>query len=120
MNNEIHEPEVMEPEVIAPEGEERPGFFGRLEDAFGPIVAGMIIDAIDVATFGRFGLLVGMVVGGTAAFWLCSIYRMPVYQRFLWAVAAGIYCTAPRTEFIPLATIIGAFSRYVHSGKSSS
>jgi len=119
MSEQVEEPEVMEPEVISPEGKESEGFFGRLEGAFGPIVAGMIIDAIDIATFGPFGIFVGMIVGGTAAYWMCSIYRLPIYQRFLWALAAGLYCTVPRTEFIPIATLIGAFARFVHGEKSA-
>ena len=87
----------------------------RLESAFGPIVAGLSIDTVDIATFGTFGLMVGPIVGGTAAFWLCSIYKLPVWQRLIWAVAAGIYCGFPRTEFIPLATIIGACARFFES-----
>lgn len=113
-------PEEVEPEVIPPQdGEPRmdasASWFERLNQAFGPIASGVIIDSLDVATFGRFGFIFGMAVGGTAAFWMCSIYKLPLWQRFLWALAAGFYCTFPRTEFIPLATLIGAAARYVHT-----
>ncbi len=113
---EAVDPEVLPPEP-GPDGGDAPRpVWRRFEDAFGPILAGMIIDTVDVITFGRFGLLAGMVIGGTAAFWIDSIYRLPVWQRFLWALAAGIYCTIPRTEFIPVATLMGAFARFIHGG----
>ena len=110
--------EIDEPEVLPPEVGERTftgGLLGRLEETFGPIIAGVIIDTVDIATFGKFGLMMGMLIGGSAAWWMCSIYRLPVWQRFLWALASGIYCTAPRTELIPLATMIGAFARFRQS-----
>lgn len=80
----------------------------RFERAFGPILAGAVIDAIDFATQGIPGLLAGAV----AAFWICSIYRLPMKYRILWAVAAGYYCAIPFTRFLPLATMIGAYVRF--------
>ena len=108
---------IIEPEVLPPEdeGKKKSRMGKRLESAFGPIAAGLIIDTLDVATFGSFGLMVGPVIGGSAAFWMCSIYKMPVWQRLLWAIAAGLYCGFPRTEFIPMATMIGAFARFMQS-----
>ncbi|MBU0676985.1 MAG: hypothetical protein KJ626_02625 [Verrucomicrobia bacterium] len=109
--------EVVEPEILPPEEErpQPPSAFRRMELSLGPVAAGIIIDVIDFVTFGQAGIMLGLLIGGTAAYWMCSVYRLPVYQRLLWAVAAGVYCTIPRTEFIPVATIIGAFARFVNS-----
>jgi hypothetical protein len=117
-------PEVLEPEVLPPEPdiqEERPAdnsLSGRLERAFGPILGGLLIDFIDLATLGPVGIFCGMIIGGAAAYWVCSIYRMPIRQRIIWAIAAGVYCTIPFTEALPLATLIGAYARFAPGRKS--
>lgn len=114
-------PVALEPEVLSPEpavAEERPpdnSLFVRLERAFGPVLGGLLIDFIDLATFGPVGVFFGMIIGGAAAYWVCSIYRMPIRQRIIWAIAAGVYCTIPFTEALPLATLIGAYARFVSS-----
>lgn len=108
----VEQQELLEPdEVILPEvvGE---GGIKRAERAFGPVIAGLIIDIVDLATFGPIGIFSGMIIGGLAAYWVCSIYGMPMKQRLLWALAAGTYCTIPFTEIFPLATLIGAYARY--------
>lgn len=113
--NQNIEEDYVEPEVIPPQRTSERGpvlWVERMNQTFGPIVAGILIDTLDAATLGRFGLLLGMMLGGSAAYWMCSIYRLPIWQRLGWALVAGLYCTWPRTEFIPLATLIAAFSRY--------
>ena len=101
---------VEEPEVLPPADESSDSrlarFFRRLTMAFGPIVAGLLIDTIDFMTLGRLGIMLGMLIGGSAAYWVASIYRLPIWQRLIWALLAGLYCTAPRTEFIPAATLM--------------
>jgi hypothetical protein len=116
-DRERPEPIYVEPEVLPPEGDrDGPPTTGkRLENAFGPIAAGLIIDTIDIATFGPIGFMIGPFIGGIATFWICSIYGMPVWQRLFWALSAGVYCAFPKTEFIPMATMIGACARFVNS-----
>lgn len=113
---EEKETEVLIPEVLPPEpgmGESRrtSSRARRAERAFGPIVAGAIIDAIDFVTWG----FTGLVLGGIAAFWICSIYRLPWWQRVLWALAAAYYCAVPFTRFIPLGMLIGAYVQFRES-----
>ena len=89
----------------------------RLNRAFGPIAAGVIIDLVDFATFGPIGLVLGLPVGGLAGYWMGQCLGLE-RKACLWcALAAGIYCTIPFTELIPLATIVGAYARFRESGR---
>ena len=89
----------------------------RLNRAFGPIAAGMIIDLVDLATFGPIGLVFGLPVGGVAGFWMGRCLGLSKLASFYCAIAAGIYCTIPFTEAIPLATLVGAYARFRESGR---
>lgn len=89
----------------------------RANRIFGPIVAGMIIDLMDVATFGPMGQVLGLPIGAFAGYWMGTALGLSRRAAVLCAVAAGIYCTIPGTEFIPLATIVGACVRYRENGK---
>lgn len=84
----------------------------RLNRAFGPILAGLVIDSVDLVTFGPLKRLIGLPAGALAGYWMGSIFRLPQRQRLLCALAAGIYCMIPGLEFIPLATLIGAYVRF--------
>ena len=105
--------EPPEPEVLPPEGKmpkaKNPSVAER---AFGPVMAGLIIDLVDLATFGPMGLAFGFILGGGVAWYLCRLYGLSLRQKLLWSLAAGIYCTIPFTEFIPVGTLVGAFIRY--------
>jgi hypothetical protein len=89
----------------------------RLNRAFGPIVAGMIIDLVDFATFGPFGLFLGLPIGGLAGYWMGKALGLSTTKARWCALAAGIYCTIPGTQFIPLAMLVGAYVRFTESGK---
>ena len=84
----------------------------RLYRALGPLAGGLILDFADLATFGPVGLVGGLVVGIAVGWWICSIYELSWEVRFLIAVIAGIYCTIPYTEMLPLATLISAIARF--------
>lgn len=88
----------------------------RMNRAFGPIVAGMIIDLVDLATFGPVGLVLGLPVGGLAGYWMGRALGFDRRASLWCALAAGVYCTIPGTEFIPLATIMGACVRFQATG----
>lgn len=80
--------------------------------AFGPIAAGIIVDFVDFITFGPIGLILGLPVGGLAGYWMGSCLRLSPRTCWLCAVTAGVYCTVPFTELLPLATLVGAYARY--------
>lgn len=97
-----------------------PGTTRRLNRAFGPVVAGLIIDLVDLATFGPIGLFLGLLVGGLAGYWMGRALGLSRKSSLYFALVAGVYCTIPGTEFIPLATLAGAYARFRESGKRTS
>ncbi|KAA3614427.1 MAG: hypothetical protein DWQ01_01630 [Planctomycetota bacterium] len=92
---------------------DRPGMFRRLHLAFGPVFGGLILDLADFATFGPLGLYLGAIVGAAVGFWISSLYGFRLWMRILWVLLAAAYCTAPFTEFLPLATLISAVARFL-------
>jgi hypothetical protein len=94
-----------------------PDLARRTNRVFGPIAAGMIIDCVDFATFGPVGLVLGLPIGGLAGYWMGKALGLSRRASVGCAVAAGVYCTIPGTEFIPLATIVGACARFQESSK---
>ena len=87
----------------------------RLNRAFGPVVAGLIIDAVDLATFGPIGYVLGLPVGGLAGYWLGRCMGLGRAGSLWCALAAGLYCMLPLTHLLPLATLVGAYVRYLKS-----
>lgn len=98
--------------VAAPDREPIPAWGRRANRVFGPIAAGVIIDLVDFATFGPVGLVLGLPVGGLAGYWMGKALGLSRRGSMWCAIGAGIYCTIPGTEFIPLATIVGACARF--------
>ena len=82
----------------------------RLYRAFGPLAGGLILDMVDLATFGPLGIA-GFFIGGLIGWWISSIYGFSRKVRLAWALLAGFYCLVPFTEFVPVATIISACAR---------
>ncbi len=101
----------------SPEVDASPSVPQRLHYAIGPVVAGLILDTLDLATFGHLGIYGGFVIGATVGFWLTGMYRFGKTARLIWAVVAGIYCTVPFTEMLPLATILAATHRFCHANR---
>lgn len=103
--------------MIPPEKTEKktrkPSTGKRFEEAFGPVLAGAVMDFVDFTTLGWGGLLIGGVLG----FWICSVYRLPMIHRILGAILCGYYCMMPFTRFLPAATLIGAYVQFRISGK---
>ena len=84
----------------------------RLNRAFGPVLAGVVIDSVDLVTFGPLKRFLGLPLGLLAGYWMGSALGLRRRGRWLCALASGIYCFIPGLEFIPLATLIGAVARY--------
>ncbi len=78
---------------------------------FGPMIAGLAIDGLDLMTFGPFGLYAGLILGGAVGYWLAPMLGFPRKSRWLAALMTGIYCTIPLTGFIPAAAIAAGLSR---------
>jgi hypothetical protein len=78
---------------------------------FGPMVAGLAIDGLDLMTFGPIGLYTGLIVGGMAGYYLAPSLGFPRKGRWLAALMTGIYCTIPVTGFLPVAAIAAGLSR---------
>lgn len=121
MGSDDREPElVVEPEVLPPEGgrwRAQSPRARRLAEAFGPLAVALMVDAVDFVSFGQVGMMLGMLVGGSLTYFFTSVYGLPVWQRLLWALAAGVYCLLPHARVIPLATIVVALTQYWGSGR---
>lgn len=104
-------------ETIPPVGELE-GFFNRLGFAFGPLVAGMILDVLDFATFGPIGLVAGAVVGGYAGWILARFEHVDPPLRTAIAICAAAYMMIPFTEVVPAATILVLLARFFTGPKS--
>jgi hypothetical protein len=71
------------------------------------VLAGFIIDVLDIATFGATGLL----LGAPAGWYLARRLGLDPKRAFLAAIGCGVYCTIPFTSPIPVATLIGVWAR---------
>ena len=91
----------------------------RLNRFFGPVVAGILIDIVDLETFGPIGLYLGLPIGGFAGYWMGRALGLDRKPSLLCALLAGIYCMIPGTEMIPVATVVGALARYRESAPRS-
>ncbi len=78
---------------------------------FGPMIAGLAIDGLDLMTFGPIGLYGGLLLGGGVGYWLAPTLGFPPKGRWIAALMTGIYCTIPLTGFIPAAAIAAGLSQ---------
>ncbi len=92
-----------------------PSLAWRLHRALAPVAAGIVIDLVDLSTFGQMGLILGFPLGSAAGAWMG--FALGLKRKFIviLAFASGIYCMIPGTEFIPIATIVGACFRFWES-----
>jgi hypothetical protein len=84
----------------------------RLHRALGPLAGGLILDGVDLLTFGPIGIFGGFLLGGAVGWWITSIYGFQPRMRALLALAAAVYTAIPLTEPFPLATAISALGRF--------
>jgi hypothetical protein len=88
-------------------------FSARLKRAFKPMIPGLILDGADLITFGPLGVYLGLIVGCPAGYWMCSKYQLPFLKRILGAIIAGVYCSLPFTGFIPAATLVTGYAKFL-------
>jgi hypothetical protein len=94
-------------------------FLRRIYHALGPIAGGLLLDTIDLATFGPIGLYLGWLIGLSLGWWMASIYGFRFYGKVVFATLAAIYLTLPMTEFVPVATVVSAIARFRDVPKDS-
>ena len=95
-----------------PQKSELRGLLERLSFALGPLGAGFILDALDLATFGPIGLCLGALVGGYAGWILSKHEGIDRALRIAYAICAAAYMTIPFTEAIPAATTLMLLARF--------
>lgn len=114
------EPEqVQVKRVLSPVQPAKPGFWKRYHKAVFPILGGVILDCADLATYGPAGLYTGMIVGCTLGWFISEYYDYSKKGRVVFAILAGVYCTAPGTFFLPLATLSAVLGWHHGTGPRS-
>ncbi len=80
--------------------------------AFGPLGGGLLLDAVDLATFGVIGFYLGPILGGILGWWLSSVYGFGTLGQCMIIVLIVVYFTLPGTSVVPVATIVFALIRF--------
>ncbi len=88
------------------------GLLQRILFSLGPLGAGILLDLLDLATFGPFGLCLGAVVGGAAGWILGKHEGFDQNLRIAFALSCAAYMTIPFTEPIPAATALFLLARF--------
>ena len=94
-----------------------PSFLSRLNNAIAPLAGGLLLDSLDITTFGPVGLYIGLFVGFATGWWISSVYGFGTKTKLIWSLLAGIYCMMPSTEFFPIATTISVIGRFCQTPK---
>lgn len=90
--------------------------FRKLYMALGPVAGGILLDTLDIATFGPFGFYAGWLIGLPVGWWMASIYGFGPLGKTVFATLAAVYLTLPMTEIFPVATVISAIARFRGKG----
>ena len=88
------------------------GFCRRLSYALGPVGVGMVLDLLDLMTFGPIGIFAGGIVGFVAGWCLSQFESMDPSLRIAVAICSAVYMTLPFTAAIPAATMLILLIRY--------
>lgn len=86
-------------------------FAGRLRQAFDPVAAGLLIDALDAMTRGPLAPL-GLLIGLPLGYWLGRRAGLGGKQAVALGLGIGIYCAVPFTSVLPLGTLTGVYLRF--------
>ena len=89
--------------------DERPA---RARGLVGPLLGGVLLDLVDLATFGPVGLYGGFVVGAALGWWLAGEFGLSRRSRLVAAALAAVYSATPATEWLPLGTLTGALLQW--------
>ena len=92
----------------APAGDPTPGV--RLQEKrMNPVVAGLLVDLLDLATRGPRGFVIGAPLGALAGYWLGRRIGLQRGQSIGMGLLCGLYCAIPGTEMVPLGTLVGLY-----------
>ena len=80
----------------------------RVTGVMGPILAGILVDALDAATVTP---ILGACLGLPLGYYIAHQVGFRGGAALRLALAIGIYCVIPGTPRIPLGTLIGAYAR---------
>lgn len=83
----------------------------RLGQAIGPVISGLIIDVLDLATLGGVWAVLGLLLGVPAGWYFARNLGLDRKRSLYVGLACGVYCAIPFTSPIPLATLIGVWVR---------
>ncbi len=84
-----------------------------------PVIIGVLLDLVDFFTAGPVGFTFGFILGGGVTWLLLTLANYPREKRLWISLLAGIYCTSPLTEFLPLGTLLGTFISYRQTHKKN-
>jgi hypothetical protein len=73
---------------------------------------GLLLDFLDLATFGPFGLVAGAAIGGYAGWILGKYEGFGRDLRIAFAICTAAYMMIPFTEWVPAATILFLLARF--------
>jgi len=90
------------------EGADGASRWGR---AIGPVLSGLIIDVLDLATLGGVGMSLGFLLGTPAGWYLARNLGLDRRRALYVALACGVYCAIPVTSPVPIATLLGVWVR---------
>ncbi|MCB1045319.1 MAG: hypothetical protein KDC35_20425 [Acidobacteria bacterium] len=71
-----------------------------------PILVGMVVDMLDLATLGPLGVMWGWLIGGVGTYVVATLNKVPPKPKLFWSVVVGLYCSIPGTSFLPVATVM--------------
>ena len=87
-----------------------PGATRRAGRAIGPVLAGAVLDGVDLLTFHP---VAGLVLGALTGYLLGRGLGLDRRRSLGVAGASALYCAAPFTSPFPIATLVGAYARFV-------
>jgi len=85
----------------------------RIYYALGPLAAGIMLDVLDLATFGMVGIFIGALVGAYAGWVIGEFEGLNKDGRTTLACCAAIYMMIPMTEPLPIATAFSLIARFM-------
>ena len=113
------EQEIIEPEVIPPISKSKAAK-STFRTITLPILSGLVIDFLDVATFGPYAGPIGGMIGALAAIIICYVNKLPKSLWGIIVIPAAIYCGSPipHHAMIPIATIIAILAVFKKAGQN--